>query len=165
MANITSAKTVVGNSIAINSGDIKVRIMTVRAIDIANAGAYATDDTATFQIPVKAGEVVVDVGAKLIEAFDGSGDQLNMIAGALADPNGFLVTAALHASQTEITAIVRNTGAFFNDATTDDVINGKQFDADDTIDFVFDGSAGASIDLNDLTSGEVLLKVFYIDYN
>ena len=163
MANITATKTVVGNSIALNSGDIKVRPMEVRAIDIANAGTYATDDTVTFSIPVLAGEVVTDVSAKLVEAFDGSGDQLNMIAGD-ADPDGYLVSAALHESQTEI-GIVWNTGALLNDGTTDNVVNGKLYTADDSIDFLFDGSAGAAIDLGDLTTGVIELKVFYKDLN
>lgn len=168
MANITATKTTVGNSIAINSGDIKVRIMSVRAIDIANAGAYATDDTATFQIPVKAGEIVTDVSASLITAFDGSGDQLNLIGGDGGNTSGFLEAAALHVTQTEIT-YVWNTGDYFlgEAGTTDpeNVTNGKLYLVDDTIDFLFDGTAGAAIDFDDLDEGEVLLKVFYKDLN
>lgn len=169
MANVTASKTHVGNSIAVNAGDVRVRTLTVRAVDIVNAGTYATDDTATFQIPVLSGEVVTDVSAKLITAFDGSGDQLNLTAGDGTDPDGFLEAAALHTTQSEITAPVWNTGDYFlgEAGTTDpeNVTNGKLYSSDDTIDFLFDGTAGAAIDLDDLTAGEVLLKVFYKDLN
>jgi hypothetical protein len=164
MATITSSKQVTGNRIAVNAGDVKVREVKVRAVDIVNAGTYATDDLFSISIPVFAGEVATDVSAKLITAFAGSGNQLNLIGGDGTDPDGFLVSAALHTSQTEISYVL-NTGAYFNDGTTDDVVNGKLYTSDDTIDFVFDGTAGTAIDLGDLTAGEVLLKVFYKDLN
>ena len=168
MANITATKTTVGNSIAINSGDIKIRQMLVRAIDIANAGTYATDDTVTFHIPVLAGEVVTDVSAHLVTAFAGSGDQLNLIAGDGGDDNGYLETAALHVTQTEISYVWNTGDLFLGEAGTTDpenVTNGKLYLVDDTIDFKFDGTAGAAIDFDDLDAGEVLLKVFYKDLN
>ena len=168
MATITATKTTVGNSIAINAGDLKVRTLSVRAIDIANAGVYATDDLSLFQIPVLAGEVVTDVSAKLFTAFDGSGDQLNLIAGDGVDPNGYLETAALHVTQTEISYVWNTGDLFLGEAGTTDpenVTNGKLYLVDDTIDFLFDGTAGAAIDLDDLTAGEVLLKVIYKDLN
>lgn len=160
MANITATKTTVGNSIAINAGDFRVRELEIRAIDIANAGVFATDDTVTFNIPVNAGETVIAAGAVLTQAFNGSGDQLNMIVGDGVDPDGYLATAALHFTQTEISSVY----------STGDLLDGttsyfKHYIADDTIDILLDGSAGASIDLNDLTAGSVTVKIFYHDVN
>ena len=168
MANVTSTETVVGNSISVNAGDFRVREKIITFSDIANAGTYATDDTYTFQVPIKAGEVVTAVSAKLITAFAGSGDQLNLTAGDGSDADGFLESAALHTSQTEI-SYVWNTGDYFlgEAGTTDpeNVTNGKLYTSDDTVDFLFDGTAGASIDLDDLTAGELKIKVFYKDLN
>jgi hypothetical protein len=158
MANVTASKTTVGNSIAVNAGDIKVRELIIRAVDIVNAGTYATDDTVTFTIPVNAGEAVVAAGASLTEAFDGSGDQLNMTVGDGADADGYLASAALHTSQTEISTVY----------STGDLLDGttsyfKAYTADDTIDILLDGTAGAAIDLDDLTAGSVKVKIFYHD--
>ena len=168
MANITSSNTVVGNSIAVNAGDFRIREKIISVSDIRNAGTYAEDDTFTFQVPVKAGEVVTAVSAKLITAFAGSGDQLNLVAGDGSDDDGFITSAPLHTTQSEI-SYVCNTGLYFvgEAGATDpvNVTNGKLYTTDDTIDFLFDGTAGATINLGALTAGEVKIKVFYKDLN
>lgn len=158
MANITASKTTVGNSIAVNAGDFRVRELTIRAVDIVNAGDFATDDTVTFEIPINAGESVVAAGADLTEAFDGSGDQLNMTVGDGVDPDGFLAVAALHTTQTEISSVY-NTGDLLDGTTS----YFKHYPTGGTASILIDGSAGAAIDLDDLTAGSVKVKVFYHD--
>lgn len=172
MANITASKTTVGNSIAVNAGDIKIREMSIRAEDIINAGTFTDGDTATFAIPVKAGEIVEAVTVSLKTAFDdsGAGGELNILVGDGSDADGFITTAQLHVDDTEI-SYVYNTGAYFvgEAGTTDpaNATNGKLYTADDTIDILLvpDVSSAAAYSLEELTQGEVLVKVKYFDAN
>lgn len=173
MANVTSSKQVTGLRTAVNSGDVLVRPLTIKWQDIANAGTYADNDTATFQIPVYSGESVRAVSVKLVTAFNdsGGGDELNVEVGDGTDPNGYITTAPIHTDQTEISVISTDdatySGAYFNDLTTDNVINGKIYTSDDTIDVLLtpNVSTGTDYALSELTAGELLVKVFYYDYN
>tara|TARA_R110000782_G_scaffold218500_3_gene305897 strand:+ start:982 stop:1482 length:501 start_codon:yes stop_codon:yes gene_type:complete len=164
MATVTSTKS--AQTVSLNESGLLKRVQNIRYGDVVRAGAYATDDTATFVIPVKAGEIVDKVVVKLNTAFadSGTGDQLNVIVGDVTDPNGFIVSAALHTTQTEIT-YVYNTGAYLNDGTTDNTVNGKLYLADTDLLVVLDGSAGASIDLDLLTAGDVDIIVYGVDTN
>jgi len=168
MATVTSTKA--AQTVSLNESGLLKRVQSIRYGDVVRAGAYATDDTATFTIPVNAGEIVEKVVVKLNTAFadSGTGDQLNIIVGDGDDADGFVTSAALHTTQTEIT-YVWNTGLYFvgEAGTTDPVnaTNGKLYLADDTIDIVLDGSAGASIDLDLLTAGDVDVIVYGVDTN
>lgn len=160
MANVNLDPKGLASNVQDTVGHTRIYAIEVTPDTFRKAGTLGEDDTVTVRIPVEANSTVVEVSAVLLEAFAGSGDQLNLIAGLTGgDTDGFLEAAALHDSQTEITAPVINTGAFFNDSTTDNVINGKTFAAADTVDFVFNGAAGAAINLGSLTAGKVVLKV------
>ena len=156
MANVAITKTAIPN--CINASTEKVITLNIRYQDIINNGtAFAVDDTASFTIPVAAGEAVVAASAKLITAFadSGTGDQLNMVVGDGTDVDGFLATAALHTTQTEITTVY-GTGDLVDGTTS----NYRVYTAAGDVVIALDGSAGASIDFDLLTAGEVEVKVW-----
>ena len=153
MANIAISKTVITNGVY-SSTDV-VRELRIRSTDIVGAGTFAEDDTASFSIPILAGESVVAASAQLVTAFAGSGNQLNMVVGDGADADGYLATAAIHVDQTEIFTVF-GTGDLVDGTTS----NFKHYAAADTVDIVLDGTAGSAIDLNNLTAGEVVVTVW-----
>jgi hypothetical protein len=161
MANVTSTQAADPGSI--NEGASVRRTQIIDFSDIVAAGTYADNDTATFTIPVKAGEVVTRIGVKLETAFNdsGAGDELNVEVGDGSDANGYITTAALHTDQTEISIISTDdatySGAYLNDGTTDNTINGKLYTSDDTIDILLtpNVSTGDDYSLNELTAGKV----------
>jgi len=156
----------------INESTALVYTQRIRYSDIVNGATYADNDTATFTIPVKAGQAVELVGVKLVTAFNdsGAGDELNVEVGDGSDPDGFISTAALHTDQTEI-SYVANTGAYFvaEAGTTDpsNATNHKLYTADDTIDILVtpNVSTGTDYSLDELTAGEFEVKVFIRDLN
>jgi hypothetical protein len=171
MANVTS--TLQANPGSINEGASIRREMIIGYQDIDAAGTFADDDTATFTIPVKAGEVVTRIGVELITAFNdsGSGDELDLEIGEAGDdPNGYLTAMPLHTDQTEISIVTTDnasySGAYLNDGTTDNTINGKLYTADNTIDLLFTpalSTAGATYNLNELTAGKVRVVVHAVN--
>lgn len=149
-----------------------VRRLLIPATTIVNSGTYADSAAATFTIPVFAGEAVTAIGVKLIEAFDdsGTGSALNVEVGDGSDANGYITSAPIHVDQTEISVISTDnatySGAYFNDGTTDNTINGKLYTSDDTIDVIITPAAtGNAYSLNELTAGELLVTVFLKSYN
>jgi len=164
MANVT-VTTKPATLESINESVFVKRSLSVRWQDIVNGGTYADNDTATFTIPVLAGERVSSVGVKLITAFDdsGSGDELNVEVGDGADPNGYITSAALHTDQTEISTVA-NTGALVVGGSG---ARGKLYTADDTVDVLFtpNVSTGTDYSLDELTAGEVLITVYAESYN
>ena len=152
MANIAISKTLITNGVY-SSTDV-VRELRIRSTDIVG-NTFAEDDTASFSIPILAGESVVAASAQLVTAFAGSGNQLNMVVGDGADADGYLATAALHTSQTEITSVF-GTGDLVDGTTS----NFKHYAAADTVDIVLDGTAGSTINLGSLTAGEVVVTVW-----
>ena len=156
MANVAITKVAIPN--CINASTEKVVVLNIRYSDIINNGtAFAVDDTASFTIPVAAGETVVAASAKLVTAFadSGTGDQLNMVVGDGTDVDGFLATAALHTTQTEITTVY-GTGDLVDGTTS----NYRVYTAAGNVVVALDGSAGAAIDFDLLTAGEVEVKVW-----
>jgi hypothetical protein len=162
MANITS--TVEADPGSINEGASIRRTQVITYQDIDAQGTYADDDTSTYTIPVKAGEVVTRIGVELVTAFNdsGGGDELDVEIGDGTDANGYITAAPLHTDQTEISIISTDdasySGAILNDGTTDNTINGKLYTADDTIDILLTpalSTAGTSYNLNELTAGEL----------
>ncbi len=157
MANVTSTKQA-ATLTANEAGLIKKEIV-IDWEDINDAGTYADNDTATFTIDVKAGQMIKDVAVKLVTAFDdsGTGDELNVEVGA-TDVDGYIATAALHTDQTEI-SYVANTGALLDNE------NGVVVTADDTIDILItpNVSTGTDYSLNELTAGEFVVKAWILD--
>ena len=160
MANVTVSKVAIPN--CINASAETVIVQNIRYSDIVNGGTYADNDTATFTIPIGVGQAVVGVGVKLITAFtdSGSGDELAVEVGDGTDPNGFITTADLHTSQTEIT-YVYNTGAYIDTETS------KLYLVADTIDILLTPNlaTGTDYSLDELTAGEFEVKVFLRDLN
>jgi len=157
----------------INEGASYKREIIIDWQNIVGAGTYADNDTATYKIPVLAGEIVEAVGVKLITAFNdsGSGDELNVEVGLTGgDVDGFISTAAIHTDQSEISYVV-NTGAFFSaTAGTDvvsDITNTKIFTANDTIDILItpNVSTGTDYNLNELNAGKFKVVAYFRDLN
>jgi len=140
---------------SINEGALQKREYTFRFQDIIDAGTYADDDTYTAQIPVFAGEKVVNVGANLVTAFDdsGSGSTLTLVAGDGADADGYLTSAELHVDGTEISTVA-DTGAFVVGGSG---ARGKLYTSDDTIDIVLTSS---SYNFGELTQGEAVVTAY-----
>ena len=127
------------------------KIITYDDFSIANIGVIADSTAVTLTYTIPAGSVVHNCGAELVTAFkdSGGGAQLNVIVGDGDDDNGYLTTAALHDSQTEISTVI-NTGALLATAS-------KAYAAADTIDIKFSIS-GAAYTVNELTEGKVKFK-------
>jgi len=165
MANVTSSKQASPGST--QAGASVIREQKIRFQDIIDAGTYSDNDTATFTIPVLAGEVVTRVGVELVTAFDdsGAGDELNVEVGDGSDANGYITTAPIHTDQTEISIISTDdatySGAYLNDGTTDNTINGKLYATADTIDVLLtpNVSTGTDYALSELTAGELRVVV------
>ena len=165
MANVTSSQQ--ANPGSINEGASNRKEQIISFQNIVDAGTYSDNDTATFTVPVEAGEVVTRIGVQLLEAFDdsGSGDELNVEVGDGSDANGYITSAPIHADQTEISIISTDdasySGAYFNDGTTDNTINGKLYASADTIDILItpNVSTGTDYALSELTAGKLKVVV------
>jgi len=170
MANITSTRS--SNPGSVQAGSHIRRSMSIGWNDIVALSSVADNDTATFTIPVNAGEAVETVSVKLITAFDdsGSGDELDVEVGDGSDANGFVTAASLHTDQTEIT-YVSNTGLYFiGEAGTTDPVNAtnhKLYTTNDTIDILVTPniSTGTDYNLNELTAGEFKVVVTMVNFN
>ena len=129
--------------------------ITYKDFSVDNAGTLADDATLAFTYTVPVGSQVRNVAAHLVTAFtdSGSGDQLNVVVGDGGDADGYLTTALLHTTETEIT-YVANTGAYLDNE------NGKVYTTADTIDILFTPNAatGDPYSLNELTAGEIVFK-------
>jgi hypothetical protein len=102
---------------------------------IANVAANDLSSTiAAFGIP--AGGIVTGVCVHQITPFAGGSTnaELTIQVGDGDDPNGYIISTDYFSGAD--TATVFNTGAYFNDGTTDNVINGKVYTAADTIDIL-----------------------------
>lgn len=153
----------------INESVYKKLVRKITYTDIVNGGTYADNDTATFTLPIAAGDIVEYVVVRLITAFNdsGGGDELNVEVGDGTDPDGFVTTAALHTDQTEI-SWVYNTGAYYvgEAGTTDpvNVTNGKLYTTADTLDILItpNVSTGTDYNLGELTAGEFEVYAFIL---
>ena len=155
MADVAITKVAIPN--CINASTDTVVVQNIRYSDIINGGTFADNDTASFTIPLLAGQTVIAASVKLIAAFtdSGSGDELNVEVGE-TDVDGYIATAALHDSQTEISTVY-NTGDLLDGTTS----YWKHVVADDTIDILItpNVSTGTDYNLGELTAGEFEVKV------
>ena len=163
MANIDA--TLQASPGSINEGASYKREIIINWNNIIKVGTFADNDTVTYTIPVKAGELVTDVGVKCITAFDdsGSGDELNIIVGDGTDDNGYITSAQLHVDDTEITWVA-NTGAY---AVGGSGARGELYLANDTIDILISPniSTGTDYSLNELTVGSVKVIAYISNMN
>jgi hypothetical protein len=163
MANVTVTKA--ADLESINESVFVKRSIKIGYQDIVNGGTYADNDTATFTIPVLAGEFIEGVGVKLVTAFDdsGAGDELNVEVGDGADPNGYITSAQIHVDATEISSVA-NTGALVVGGSG---ARGKLYTANDTVDILLtpNVSTGTDYNLGELTTGEFIVTVYAKSFN
>ena len=125
-------------------------------VDFSHASfvASTTDDAdVIIQYPLKAGEILTNVGWKLNEAFNdsGGGDELTLMVGdASSDPDGYITDKEIHADGTEVTYA-------FSDGALLDNEQGVLKTADDNIDLKFspNTATGQSYALSELTAGSI----------
>ena len=132
-----------------------------RVIEANELTAAATTQTIeAIQLP--AYSVVTQVAFKLEEEFDGGAtSELTVQLGDGTDPNGYITAQSVHADATSVAAAIVD-GAYLNDGTTGNTINGKLYSAADTVDVLFTAT-GANVSV--LTAGKVRVVVSYIDLN
>lgn len=128
-------------------------------ITYSDLSAAATTETyEAIQLPIYG--IVKQVTYVLDTEFDGGAtSELTVEIGDGTDPNGYIEAKSVHADATAVfTSLVD--GAYLNDSTTDNVVNGKQYAAADTIDVLFTAT-GANISA--LTAGQLRVIVEYLD--
>ena len=106
--------------------------------------------------------IVGRVGYYLKTNFDGaSSTDLTIEIGDSVDDNGYVAATIIHEDATEVSSAV-NSGAYFNDGTTDNTVNGKVWDgaADTTITATFNPTGDS---LTDFTAGEIVIFAQIID--
>lgn len=95
---------------------------------------------------------VHDVTFYLEEAFDGGATTtMTITIGDGTDADGYITSKVVHVDGTEVFS-AQIDGAYFNDVTTDNVINSKYYATADTLDVVFTAT-GANVDV--LTQGKI----------
>jgi len=132
----------------------------IKASDLTEAVSATEQVIDCFTIPSDA--VVTRVAYYLDTEFDGaSSSELTIELGDDDDDNGFTVAASIHADATPLSSKF-NTGAYFNDGTTDNTVNGKVYDnaATKTVKaaFIPTGDSLANID-----TGRVIIKAQILD--
>lgn len=111
---------------------------------------------------VPADSIVTDVAYYLVTNFDGaSSSDLTIEVGDSDDDNGYLAAHIIHEDATEVSSAI-NSGAYFNDSTTDNVVNGKVRDNASSI--TMTGTFNPTGDsLTDFTAGEIRIMARIID--
>jgi hypothetical protein len=125
---------------------------------VDNAGTLADSATKSFDYVIPAGAYIQKVAYKLNTAFDdsGAGSQLQIEVGDDDDPNGYIEAKEIHVDATEVIYAVQD-GAYFNDGTTDNVVNGKLYSAaGKEFKMLFTPDVGGTAySLNELTQGNI----------
>lgn len=130
-----------------------------RVIEANELTAAATTETIQ-AISIPAYAVVKDVTYYLVEEFDGGAtSELTVQIGDGTDPNGYITAQSVHADASSVASSLVD-GAYLNDSTTDNVINGKQYTSADTIDVLFTAT-GANVSV--LDAGKIRVVVSYLD--
>lgn len=122
------------------------------------AGTLADSATKSFDYVIPAGAYVQKVAFKLNTAFDdsGTGSQLQIEVGDDDDADGFIEAKEIHVDSTEVIYAVQD-GAYFNDGTTDNTVNGKLYSAaGKEFKLLFTPDVGGNAySLNELTQGSI----------
>jgi len=143
-------------SVSRSSGLNKTVEATITYSDLT--AAATTETVEAISLPINS--VVTQVAFVLDTEFDGGAtSELTIQVGDGTDPNGYITAKSVHADATSVaTGIVD--GAYLNDGTTNNTVNGKQYAAADTLDVLFTAT-GANVSV--LTAGQVRVIVSYID--
>lgn len=132
--------------------------------DFVDNPSAADNDTLTFAIAdIPAYSIVEMAAVRLVTAFDdsGGGSSLTCAVGDEDDADGYVTAQQLHVDGTEV-FLTANTGAYLNDSTTANTINGKTYTAAKTLEAIFTPS---SYKLDECTQGEVVLLARIVDTN
>ena len=135
-------------------------VVTYDDFSIANQGLIADSTAVTLTHAVNAGEVVTNIGYRLITSFDdsGGGSDLTVWAGDGSDPNGYLASVQIHLDGTD-PATGWGIGAYV-------AAGGTRYNVDDTIDYIFTPDAGGTAyTVNELTQGEIHFYLRILDLN
>ena len=125
------------------------------SIRITHADLTAAATTQTLTKAVKAGDQVRSVAYKLHTAFDGGATSaLKLNVGDGDDPDGYIDNPEIHLDATEVMFGPQGLGA--------EILVGKVYAADDTIDILFTAT-GANVSV--LTAGEIEIFFNIIDIN
>jgi hypothetical protein len=133
---------------------------TVERVISANelTAAAATQTIEAISLPAYA--IVKNVTYYLDTEFDGGAtSELTIQIGDGTDPNGYITAQSVHADATAVVSSVVD-GAYLNDSTTANVVNGKQYASADTLDVLFTAT-GANVSV--LTAGQLRVIVEYLD--
>jgi hypothetical protein len=145
-----------GYNVSRSSGLNKTVETVINYNDISTAATTNTYEAVS--LPIYG--IVKQVTYVLDTEFDGGAtSELTIQIGDGTDPNGYIEAKSVHADSTAVfTSLVD--GAYLNDSTTDNVVNGKQYAAADTLDVLFTAT-GANLDA--LTAGSLRVIVEYLD--
>lgn len=145
-----------GYNVSRSSGLLKTVDRVIEANELT--AAATTETIEAIQIPAYG--IVQQVAYYLVEEFDGGAtSELTVQIGDGTDPNGYITAQSVHADATAVTSEIVD-GAYLNDSTTANVVNGKQYTSADTIDVLFTAT-GANVSV--LTAGKIRVVVSYLD--
>lgn len=145
-----------GYNVSRSSGINKTVEVVIKHSDLS--AAATTETYEAIQLPIYG--IVTQVAYVLDTEFDGGAtSELTIQVGDGTDPNGYITAKSVHADATSVATGIID-GAYLNDGTTNNTVNGKQYAAADTLDVLFTAT-GANI--NVLTAGQLRLIVSYLD--
>jgi len=143
-------------SLTRSGGINKTAEVTLKYSDIP--ATATTANVETISIPIHG--IVKDVTYVVDTEFDGGAtSELTIQIGDGVDPNGYITAKSVHVDGTAVLSSMID-GAYLNDGTTNNTVNGKQYAAADTIDVLFTVT-GANTSV--LTSGSLRVIVHYLD--
>lgn len=132
---------------------------TIKYTDFTETGSGTEEVINLFTIPKDS--IITKVAFYLVTAFDGASSSDLTIEVGDADDDGYIAASIIHLDATEVSSGI-NSGAYFNDGTTDNTVNGKVWDAaaDTTMTATFNPTGDS---LTDFTAGEVRVMAQIID--
>lgn len=135
-------------------------VKTIKYTDFTETVSGTEEVIDLFTVP--ADSIVEKVAFFLVTAFDGaSSSDLTIEVGDSDDDNGYLAAHIIHLDATEVSSAI-NSGAYFNDSTTDNVVNGKVRDNASAI--TMTGTFNPTGDsLTDFDAGEIRIMAQITD--
>ena len=135
-------------------------LRTIKFSDFTETVSGTEEVISLFTVPKDS--IVGRVVYYLVTTFDGaSSSDLTIEVGDSVDDNGYIAATIIHEDATEVSSAC-NSGAYFNDGTTANTVNGKVWDgsADTTMTATFNPTGDS---LTDFTQGEIRIYAQIID--
>jgi len=135
-------------------------VKTIKFDDFTETVSGTEEVISCFTVPKDS--IVEKVAYFLVTNFDGaSSTDLTIEVGDSADDNGYIAATIIHEDATEVSSAI-NSGAYFNDGTTDNTVNGKVWDgaSDTTLTATFNPTGDS---LTDFTAGEIRIMAQITD--